>query len=94
MLPASHRGSPSRRPGPRSPSASSSASRPAAPPKGVIDRLNGEINRILATKPVVERIGALGGATTPMTPNQFDAKARDDFQRFGVIIRERKIVGD
>ena len=67
---------------------------PAATPKPVIDRLNAEINRILATKPVVERIGALGGATTPMTPSQFDAKARDDFQRFGVIIRERKIVGD
>ena len=29
-----------------------------------------------------------------MTPTQFDAKARDDFQRFGTIIRERKIVGD
>jgi tripartite-type tricarboxylate transporter receptor subunit TctC len=67
---------------------------PAATPKPVIDRLNTEVNQILATKPVVERIGALGGATTPMTPNQFDAKARDDFQRFGAIIRERKIVGD
>ncbi len=29
-----------------------------------------------------------------MTPSQFEAKARDDFQRFGAIIRERKIVGD
>jgi tripartite-type tricarboxylate transporter receptor subunit TctC len=67
---------------------------PAATPKPVIDRLNAEINKILATKPVVERIGALGGATAPMTPNQFDAKAREDFQRFGAIIRERKIVGD
>ena len=67
---------------------------PAATPRPVIERLNAEINRILATKPVVDRIGALGGATAPMTPSQFDAKARDDFQRFGAIIRERKIVGD
>ena len=67
---------------------------PAATPKPVIDRLNAEINKILATKPVAERIAALGGATAPMTPTQFDAKARDDFQRFGTIIRERKIVGD
>jgi tripartite-type tricarboxylate transporter receptor subunit TctC len=67
---------------------------PAATPKPVIDRLNTEINRILATKPVVDRIVALGGATVPMTPAQFDAKARDDFQRFGAIIKERKIVGD
>ena len=67
---------------------------PAATPKPVVDRLNTEINRILATKPVADRIAALGGATVPMTPTQFDAKARDDFQRFGAIVKERKIVGD
>ena len=67
---------------------------PAATPKPVIDRLNSEINRILATKSVVDRIVALGGAAVPMTPAQFDSKARDDFQRFGTIIKERKIVGD
>ncbi len=67
---------------------------PAGTPKPVIDRLNTEINRILATKPVADRVGALGGAVVPMTPAQFDAKAKDDYQRFGAIIRERKIVGD
>ena len=35
---------------------------PAGTPKPVIDRLNAEINRILATKPVADRIVALGGA--------------------------------
>jgi tripartite-type tricarboxylate transporter receptor subunit TctC len=67
---------------------------PAGTPKPVIDRLNGEINRILATKAVADRIVALGGAVVPMSPAQFDAKAKDDHQRFGAIIRERKIVGD
>jgi tripartite-type tricarboxylate transporter receptor subunit TctC len=67
---------------------------PAATPRPVIDRLNGEINRILATKPVADRVTAIGGAIVPMTPAQFDAKAKEDFQRFGAIIRERKIVGD
>ncbi|HEX2539715.1 MAG TPA: tripartite tricarboxylate transporter substrate binding protein [Caldimonas sp.] len=67
---------------------------PAGTPKPVIDRLNTEINRILATKPVADRIAALGGAVVSMTPAQFDAKAKDDYQRFGGIIRERKIVGD
>jgi tripartite-type tricarboxylate transporter receptor subunit TctC len=60
----------------------------------VIDRLNAEINRILATKPVADRIVALGGAVVPMSPAQFDAKAKEDHQRFGAIIKERKIVGD
>ena len=67
---------------------------PAATPKEVIDRLNAEINRILATRPVADRITALGGAIAPMSPAQFDAKAKEDYQRFGAIIRERKIVGD
>jgi len=67
---------------------------PAGTPKPVIDRLNGEINRILATKAVTDRVTAIGGAVLPMTPAQFDTKAKDDHQRFGAIIRERKIVGD
>jgi tripartite-type tricarboxylate transporter receptor subunit TctC len=67
---------------------------PAGTPKPVIDRLNAEINRILATKAVTDRLVTLGGAPAPMTPAQFDAKAREDFQRFGAIIKEAKIVGD
>jgi tripartite-type tricarboxylate transporter receptor subunit TctC len=67
---------------------------PAATPKEVIERLNAEINRILATQPVADRITALGGAIAPMSPAQFDAKAKEDYQRFGAIIKERKIVGD
>ena len=67
---------------------------PAGTPKPIIDRLNSEINRILATKAVADRVAALGGAVVPMAPAQFDAKAKDDYQRFGAIIKERKIVGD
>jgi tripartite-type tricarboxylate transporter receptor subunit TctC len=67
---------------------------PAGTPKAIVDRLNGEINRILGTKAVADRVAALGGAVVPMTPAQFDAKAKDDYQRFGAIIKERKIVGD
>jgi tripartite-type tricarboxylate transporter receptor subunit TctC len=67
---------------------------PAATPQPVIDRLNAEINRILATKPVQERFAAFGGEAVPMTPAQFNAKARADHERFGAIIRERNIRGD
>ena len=31
---------------------------------------------------------------SPMTPAEFGAKAAEDSQRFGAIVRERKIVGD
>ena len=67
---------------------------PAGTPEAVITRLNGEINRILATPALKERIAALGGVPAPMSPAEFAAKAAEDSKRFGAIIRERKIVGD
>lgn len=67
---------------------------PAGTPQPVIDRLNKEINKILATPAVRERIISIGGVPAPMTPAQFHAKAEDDAKRFGAIIRERKISGD
>ena len=67
---------------------------PAGTPADAVAKLNGEINRILATPALRERIGALGGEPAPMSPTQFAAKAADDSKRFGAIIKERKIVGD
>jgi tripartite-type tricarboxylate transporter receptor subunit TctC len=67
---------------------------PAGTPAAVITRLNSEINRVLGTEAVKDRILALGGVPAPMTPAQFRDKAAEDSLRFGAIIRERKIVGD
>ncbi len=67
---------------------------PAGTPAAVVTRLNAEINRILATPTMKDRIQALGGVPAPMSPAEFQAKAAGDSQRFGAIIRERKIVGD
>jgi tripartite-type tricarboxylate transporter receptor subunit TctC len=67
---------------------------PADTPADIVERLNREINRILATPSVRERIAAIGGEPAPMTPAQFGAKVSDDARRFGAIIRERKIVAD
>jgi tripartite-type tricarboxylate transporter receptor subunit TctC len=67
---------------------------PAGTPAEVVALLNREINRILATAAVKERIQALGGEALPLTPAEFGAKALEDSKRFGAIIRERKIVGD
>jgi tripartite-type tricarboxylate transporter receptor subunit TctC len=67
---------------------------PAGTPADVINRLNAEINRILATPTLKERIAALGGVPAPMSPAEFAAKAAEDSRRFGAIIKERRIVGD
>ena len=67
---------------------------PAGTPNAVINRLNNDINKILATAAVKERIHSIGGVPLPLTPAQFGAKAQEDSKRFGAIIKERKIVGD
>jgi tripartite-type tricarboxylate transporter receptor subunit TctC len=67
---------------------------PAGTPAAVIAKLNGEVNRILGTPAMRERINAIGGVPTPMSPEQFAAKMAEDGKRFGAIVRERKIVGD
>ncbi|HEY6133504.1 MAG TPA: tripartite tricarboxylate transporter substrate binding protein [Rubrivivax sp.] len=67
---------------------------PTGTPAATVTRLNGEINRILGTPALQERVLALGGVPAPMSPAAFQAKAEEDSRRFGAIIRERRIVGD
>ena len=67
---------------------------PAGTPPDVVNRLNREINRILATQPVKDRILAMGGEALPLTPAEFGAKATEDSRRFSAIIKERKILAD
>ncbi len=67
---------------------------PAGTPAEVITRLNREINRILLTPPLRERMLALGGEALPLSPEQFHQRAIDDAKRFGAIIKERGIRGD
>ncbi|OUM03978.1 Bug family tripartite tricarboxylate transporter substrate binding protein [Variovorax sp. JS1663] len=67
---------------------------PAGTPAPIITRLNTEINKILATPAVKERIANLGGEALPGTPAAFHDRAMADSTRFGAIIKERKILAD
>jgi tripartite-type tricarboxylate transporter receptor subunit TctC len=67
---------------------------PAGTPAAVLTRLNTEINKILNTPAIKERIATLGGEAVPMSPQQFAAKAAEDSKRFGKLIKERNITGD
>lgn len=67
---------------------------PAGTPAEVIARLNREINRILQTPALRERMLALGGEALALTPEQFHQRALDDSRRFAAVIRERGIRGD
>jgi tripartite-type tricarboxylate transporter receptor subunit TctC len=67
---------------------------PAGTPPAVINKLNTEINKVLATVAVKDRIAALGGEALPLSPAEFGKRGMDDSQRFGAIIKERKITAD
>jgi tripartite-type tricarboxylate transporter receptor subunit TctC len=67
---------------------------PAGTPPDIVNRLNTEINKILATPTFKERVAALGAEPAPMSPAAFGAKAHEDTQRFGQLIRDRHIRGD
>lgn len=67
---------------------------PTGTPAAIVTRLNTEINKILATQALKDRIAGLGGEAEPMTPGEFAAKALEDKERFGKLIKDRKIMGD
>ena len=64
---------------------------PAGTPAPIVARLNQEINRIITTPVVAQRIIELGGVAEPMSPADFAAHGRVDAERFGKLIRERGI---
>ncbi|MBH2009656.1 MAG: tripartite tricarboxylate transporter substrate binding protein [Xanthomonadaceae bacterium] len=67
---------------------------PTGTPVAIVTRLNSEINKILATQAVKDRVAGLGGEVAPMTPAEFGAKAHEDTARFGKLIKDRHIMGD
>ena len=67
---------------------------PTGTPAAVAARLNSEINKILTTQAVKDRVAGLGGEVAPMTPAEFGAKAHEDTARFGKLIKDRHIMGD
>lgn len=64
---------------------------PAGVDPAIIKRMNEEVNKALARPEVRKRIEELGGIPSPMTPEQFAEAAKADFDRYGQVIRERKI---
>jgi tripartite-type tricarboxylate transporter receptor subunit TctC len=64
----------------------------AGVPREVIDRLNGEISRILVLPDVRERLRELGAEPASTTPEQFLAFVREDNAKWAKLIKEKGIV--
>lgn len=67
---------------------------PAGTPAAVVSRLNTEINKVLNSKAFIDRITAIGGVASPMSPQEFGVRAQADSARFGALIKARNITGD
>lgn len=64
---------------------------PAATPKAVIDRLNADVNKVIAMPETQARLSAIGADLTPQTPAQFLAFHNAENKRYGDLIRKTGI---
>ncbi|HET9471228.1 MAG TPA: tripartite tricarboxylate transporter substrate binding protein [Usitatibacter sp.] len=64
---------------------------PAGTPRSIVDRMNAELVKILATPDMRQKLAALGAEPMPMTPAAFDAFLRDETARMRDVVRNAKI---
>ena len=61
---------------------------PSATAKDVVARINGEINKSLASPDVQDRIEKAGSLPGPQkTPDEIQAMMKSDFERWGKVVR-------
>ena len=61
---------------------------PRGTPKEIVERLNGEINRILAEPDVKQKLLEQGADVAPMSTMQFAAFVKTEGEKFQTIIRD------
>ncbi len=64
---------------------------PANTPKAVVERVNAEVNKVLAMPETTTRLSAIGAELTPMSPEQFLAFHNAENKRYGDLIRKKNI---
>jgi tripartite-type tricarboxylate transporter receptor subunit TctC len=60
---------------------------PAGTPKAVVDKLNAEVNKVLAKPEVKEAWAKQGAEPLIMTPAEFDTYLRGDIEKWAKVIR-------
>ncbi len=61
---------------------------PAATPRHLVSALNAAIVRALESPDVLQRLHALGLNAAPSTPAEFDKQIREDFVRWGKVVKQ------
>lgn len=67
---------------------------PAGTPREIVDRLNREVNAVLAEPEIARKVAESGLNIIPMTPQAFGAMLRQDYERYGRLIRAAGIKAD
>jgi tripartite-type tricarboxylate transporter receptor subunit TctC len=60
---------------------------PAKTPRSIVDRLHDEAAKAMQTASVRDKLAILGVVPMPMTPEQFDARIRDEIAANAVLVR-------
>jgi tripartite-type tricarboxylate transporter receptor subunit TctC len=60
---------------------------PAGTPKEIVDKLNGEINKVIALPDVKEAWAKQGAVPMPMTPAEFDKYLRADIEKWANVVK-------
>jgi tripartite-type tricarboxylate transporter receptor subunit TctC len=67
---------------------------PAKTPQAIVERLNREVNAVLALPEVRDRIASMGASVVGGTPEQFAELMRTETAKWGKLIRDHKIAAD
>jgi tripartite-type tricarboxylate transporter receptor subunit TctC len=60
---------------------------PAHTPRPVVEKLNRELNAVLADPAIVEKLAVLGIVATPGPPEQLANQIRTDLARYGAVVK-------
>jgi tripartite-type tricarboxylate transporter receptor subunit TctC len=64
---------------------------PAGTPREIVDKLNGSIAKILSAPAMTELWNTQAMEIVPSTPEQFGARLRSDYDRYGTLIKSSGI---
>ena len=64
---------------------------PARTPRGIVEKLNRELNAVLTSPEIVEKLATLGIVATPGTPEQLAAQIRTDLVKYGGVVKAANI---
>ena len=60
---------------------------PAGTPKPIVDRLNAEINKALATKDIQDKLSSQALDPWPSTPEEMNQRLKVDYEKYGKLIK-------